>query len=544
MTAAPSPRSEAIGAVGRGGMVNLVGLLIYGGANFALVAVVTVQLGARGAGAFLVSVGIFTILQKLAELGAVTGLVRFISRFRATAQLDAVRPVVRVALVPVAGMAVVAAAGLWLGAPQLARWFADRSDAQEVTEVLRALAPFLAVAPVYNVVIQATRGFETMLPQVAVERVGRALLQPIGALVVTMGGGGPRAVAVLWGASFAVFLGPALLALRRCLVTLPPAAEPVVRSSLRAEFWRFTLPRSGGQLFEIGVQWADTLIIGALIGTEAAGIYAAGSRLLLLAVYVVDALIQVVGPRLSGLLAQHRQRDASAVLSVAAGWHTMLVWPVYLVVGTYASVILALLGDEFMAAEPAVRWLAAAALVAAIHGPSVSVILMGGRSSVALANTAVAFTINVVGNLLVVPRFGISGAGAVWAATIVVSSSLPAVEAATMFAVRPWRRETAGVALTAVLSVGAPAVGARLLLGDTLSALLLTIGLGVPIYAVAIARRAERLHLRELVGRPSRPESSARSSLVPPHPPSRVPPAPAVPPLPVPSAPLDEPGAS
>ena len=67
------------------------------------------------------------------------------------------------------------------------------------------------------------------------------------------------------------------------------------------------------------------------------------------------------------------------------------------------------------------RWLVAisiAMLVTAPAGPVASVILMAGRSRQAMFNTLVLVVINVGGNLLFVPTYGITAAGVTWAATI------------------------------------------------------------------------------------------------------------------------------
>ena len=74
---------QAIHEVARGGALNLVGNAVYGFGNFLLLGIVTTQLGANGAGVFLVAIALFNILSKVCEFGAATGLIRTISRDRA-----------------------------------------------------------------------------------------------------------------------------------------------------------------------------------------------------------------------------------------------------------------------------------------------------------------------------------------------------------------------------------------------------------------------------------------------------------------------------
>ena len=80
--------------VARGGALNLVGSIVYGAANFAFLAVVTNALGAERAGPVVVAIAIFTVVSRVAELGASTGLVRMISRDRAVDRPDKIAPTI------------------------------------------------------------------------------------------------------------------------------------------------------------------------------------------------------------------------------------------------------------------------------------------------------------------------------------------------------------------------------------------------------------------------------------------------------------------
>ncbi|MCB0971758.1 MAG: hypothetical protein KDA97_09645, partial [Acidimicrobiales bacterium] len=73
-----------VGAVARGGALNLVGSLVYGASNFILLVVLNRVLGTASAGIVLVAIALFNIIETVAELGCGTGLVRMLSRDRAT----------------------------------------------------------------------------------------------------------------------------------------------------------------------------------------------------------------------------------------------------------------------------------------------------------------------------------------------------------------------------------------------------------------------------------------------------------------------------
>ena len=81
------------------------------------------------------------------------------------------------------------------------------------------------------------------------------------------------------------------------------------------------------QASEVVVNWMDTVIVGAVLSTTAAGIYASGTRYLLPGLFAAEALMQVTGPRVSGLLARRRTLEASVLVQVVAGWQVAVLWP-------------------------------------------------------------------------------------------------------------------------------------------------------------------------------------------------------------------------
>ena len=114
-------------------------------------------------------------------------------------------------------------------------------------------------------------------------------------------------------------------------------------------------------------------------------------------------------------------------------------------------------------------------------------------------NSAVAFTVNLGGNLLLVPVWGISAAGGVWACTLVVAAALPAWQAWRSLHLAPWSVELARVIAMAVATVGVAALAARLLLGDTMSGLVATVVVGGGAYAAVAWRGRASIHLESFL---------------------------------------------
>ncbi|CAN5902887.1 hypothetical protein BH23ACT2_BH23ACT2_30130 [soil metagenome] len=507
MTGRPTPGEEpsAIGAasassVARGGAANLVGALIYGASGFALLLVLTRGLGIDDAGVVIVAIAVFNVLVTLCALGTSTGMVRAISRLRALGEPERLPAILVIALVPVTALSSAVGVTIFVAAPTIAGAFSTGGSAEETTGVLRAMAPLLPFATLHPVIAQATRGFNTMYPLVLIERIGRSVSLPILVGVVALAGGGPRAAGVAWAASNVIalcFSARALLVRVRSAVDRAgrPAMSPD-RATAR-EFWSFTAPRAVGQTSDVSMNWFDTILVGGILGATQAGIYASGTRYLQPGLFTAEALMHVTGPRVSGLLATDQPREASRLVQVTAGWQTTVVWPAYLLIALFPVPLLRVFGDQVTAAEGALVFLAVAMLLSSPLGSAAAVILMAGRARQAMVNTLAVLVLNVGGNLLLVGRYGITAAGAVWALSLVVAVALPAWQSHRGLGVTTWGPEALTAAGLAAVTVGSVGVVVRLVVGDGLVGLVAAGILGVTLYGVGLWRLRSRLHLDE-----------------------------------------------
>lgn len=495
--AAPSARSALVAGVARGGAANLIGAMVYGLSGFVLLVVLNRSLGVRAAGVVVVAIAIFNIVTVTAGIGTSTGLVRSISTLRATHRAQEIPAAIRIALVPVTALSLAVTAVLWLSAPALADVFANGSRADEVSGVLRAMVVFVPFATLHAVVVQATRGFDTMLPQVLIEKIGRSLSLPIVAGGSAAIGMGPRGVGAAWAASNVVALALSGVSLYRRVhraIATTEGSPARATSAMRREFWAYTGPRAVAQTSNVVINWFDTVLVGAILSTTAAGIYASGTRYLLPGLFAADALVQVISPRLSALLSTNRRAEATALVQVVGGWQVAVMWPMYLVTLLFPTPLLSIFGDEVVQAKGALVALSIAMLISSPVGPAGAVILMAGRSRQAMFDTLVVLVVNIGGNLLLVPRHGLTAAGIVWGASIVVAAALHGWQTNRMGLRATGRPAFVAMALAAA-TIGAVGLVARLLVGDAVDGLLVTCSIGGVLYAAGLWAFRSPMHL-------------------------------------------------
>lgn len=505
-TVTPSPRRRpgaGLGAMARGGALNLVGAAVYSLLAFAIVVAVARGLSPTRAGVFFGASALFMIMSHVCELGADTGLVRTIPRFRVLGHDGDIRRVVWIGLVPGTALAGLAATALFFTAPQVAAVLTQPRHEAEFVHDLRLLAPFLPASVLLTLLLSATRGFGRMTPSVTLDKLGRPLTQLAGVFAATAGGLGAGWVALAWAGPFLLAAVPAAWWLRSFIrraeaeEAKPPApAQPARR--LVTDFWSFSLPRALAASLKVGVDKLDIILVGSLASARAAGIYAAGTRLVMAGTMAAVAVAQTLGPTISRHFAGEAREEARSAYQSAAAWVTLLSWPIYLYLIAFGPVVLTIFGGQYREAWLAVLIVSAAMLVAHVVGPVDVVLLMGGRSMLSMANMTAGLSTNVALNFLLVPRFGLAGAGLAWASSLLVVNLLALGQVWRALGLHPFGRDNLHAALAAAACFGAVPLLVRVTAGATVPAAVAAAVLAGALYAAWCWRDRHVLRLPAL----------------------------------------------
>jgi O-antigen/teichoic acid export membrane protein len=160
-------------------------------------------------------------------------------------------------------------------------------------------------------------------------------------------------------------------------------------------------------------------------------------------------------------------------------------------------------------------------LLATACGQVDMVLITTGRSSWSLANGLMAVFVNVGLDLLLIPRYGITGAAIGWAAAIVVTNLTPLAQLAMTVRLHPFGRGTLLAASLCLLSFGVIPLVVRAALGPGAAASIGAVAAGGGVLAAGLWRFRGTLRLAALPGlrrlaralgfRPGRPVPMQRS---------------------------------
>jgi O-antigen/teichoic acid export membrane protein len=484
------------------GAVSLTGSAFAAGAALVLAIVVGRGLGTAGTGLFFQAVALFTVLAGILKLGTNSGLLRSLARSRALGSRTSETRVLWWATWPVLVVSVVVSALLAVLADPAARLLAGGGRGEELADIIRLGAPFVAVAAVLGVLHTGVR----MMRGVAAFTVLQNILVPVGRVA-----GVGIVIGLGWGVIHAFGAWLALLPLW-LLVTLGVLVAPV-RADLRARrapaangetfrsFWRFSGGRALGAAVEVSLEWADVIIVAALRPAHEVGIYAVATRAVRPGQIVDRALRIVVSPVIAHQLSLDDQESAAVLHTHATRALVLLSWPFYVSLIVMGPSVLQLFGPGFADGYPVLVVLSATFLVATVGGMLQSILLMGGRSSWQVYEKSAVLGASVALNLLLVPRWGIMGAAVAFALVVTLDTLAAAtiVQRAIGVELRPLQVLPAGVLPFAVFGGGGLLTLA--VWGPEPAALLPFLAICLPVYGLSLWLFRRRLGMDTLMGR-------------------------------------------
>ena len=527
--------------VARGGTLNLIGAGVSAATTVAVTVLVTREFSKPIAGAFFTAISAFLIVEAVASLGANVGLVYFIARLRSFGEERRIPTIVRAAVIPVIVASILLTMFMLGVAEPLANVLlsghlgkSGAVSAPAVAQSLRALALTLPFAALLDTYLGVSRGYRDMRPTVAVDKVGRSVVQLAGVAIAVVAGSAAL-LAPLWALPYVPAAAIAWLWSRRirrnppqgprggtpdvppelaallALSTRVPSVKGASRVGRRMQqrrlananprgFWQFTAPRGIASLAKITLQRIDIVLVAIIMGPAAAAVYTAATRFLVVGQLGNMAISMAAQPRFTELFAIGDRRSANVVYQVTTAWLVLLTWPLYLLAVVYGPEVLSVFGHSYRAGAPVMVILALTMLLATACGQVDMVLITTGRSSWSLINGLLAVAVNVGLDLVLIPRYGITGAAIGWAVAIVVTNLMPMAQLASSIHLQPFGRGTVLAAALSTVAFGAVPLAIRAVLGGGLAGLAAGVAAGCVVFAIGLWRFGGALRLSAMPG--------------------------------------------
>jgi O-antigen/teichoic acid export membrane protein len=393
-------------------------------------------LGAEEYGRYVFALAWMNVLMLVTKFELDTASVRFVGAYTATEQWSFLRGFLRRSSEFVGGASV----GMALVSALVVLAFMDRIGHATALSFLAASA-LLPITAMAQLKASAMQGLKQVARAQAPSMVVRPIVFALGILTVRYA----FAQSVSAPVAILLQLAATTVALVLTLRFLQAVTPNPVRQAQEAFDTRYWLKTAAGLLVISGGQIilstnSDVLVVGSLIGAEAAGKYGAASQLAAAVSFGVTAISFIALPVIADLYARQAFVKLQGLISHVARLGLLLSVPVLLVLVLAAKPVLRAFGPTFADASGLLILLGFDQLLGAIFGIAGYLLVMTGHQVTAARVIIGCAVLNLVLTFTLTPLLGIMGAGLATTITTLVRSYLltARMRSALALSLAPW----------------------------------------------------------------------------------------------------------
>lgn len=186
------------------------------------------------------------------------------------------------------------------------------------------------------------------------------------------------------------------------------------------------------------MHWIDITMLGYFTNEKTVGLYHPATRTAGLLRVALVALMGIFSPMLSQFFAQKKQQEMHMLYKLVVRWIMTLSLPFTVLLVLFPRKIMLLFGGQYMPAASVLVVLTFATMIQSFVGPGPHALNMTGHPKVNLTNFSIVVVINVVLNILWIPKYGIMGAAWATFTSLIVLGILHSVKVWQLIKLHPF----------------------------------------------------------------------------------------------------------
>lgn len=423
-----------------------------------------------------------TLLSTLAMIGALglhTGIGRNLSRYDDESNR---RGVIASAFQIAVPISVVTGSAVFLLANTIATRVFDSPELGPVLRVFAIALPFLTAT---KLSLGAIQGAQRTLPKVYIQNIGTPALRFVLIIVGILLGG--RVLDIAWAYSLARIV-PAIAALY-FVYKLTPLFTGREYVSMHRELLVFSAPLVISSAMGRVLSDLDTYLLGYYTDLGLVGTYNVIYPIVTTTGFVLSAFSYLTLPVISELHADERHQEMLVLFQGITKWVFLTTLPLLLGIVFFPRLVISVtFGSKYLAGATALQVLVLTYFVSSITGPSIQMLTSVGETRRLMWFNVVAASVNVVLNVMLIPRYELLGAAVATVISLVLLEVLVSVRLYRQMELHPFSRALLFPAVFGIaLSTGLYAVLMTAFQPSIVSAIGLFAAF-VPLYGIGILR--------------------------------------------------------
>lgn len=430
------PVNSHIGLIVKNAGLDTVGTAFNIVFMFASSVVITRTIGAELFGKYSLANSIFQILSVFAVFGLNTGVVRLASKYNAKQDAGAIKGTLYSGIIITLWFSISLVVLVMILAPFISRKaFSHVEGFDLILRVYMLSLPFSALMMVLN---GYTQGLKTLKYSVIVELLSRPvirLLVVIGLFVV-----GLRLFAVLFGA-LASYAAAAAMAFYFGRKISPFDFKKTATRLVTKELFVYSVPLVFARFMSVVITRSNNILVGFFKDATSTGLFGAAAMVSPFISLGLASFGKIFAPIISELWERGEHVELQATFKAVTKWVISLGLPIFLVLLLFSRELLVVFGKDFPKAATTLRLLSVGQMVDAGVGPIGFILSMTGRQNLNLINSIILAAVNVVLNVILIPRYGIAGAGLATSVSFGLLNIVRVVQVKILYGFTPFRRD-------------------------------------------------------------------------------------------------------
>ncbi len=363
-------------------------------------------LGADLYGVFQLAITAVSVLSLLAAFGMSPGLIRYLPIFKADGKMNDLKGTVNFALSLGLFLSVAAALALYLGRQFVSLSVFSEPRLSGILPLFSLVLVFYSLGAILGGVIQAEGEAHVFITfRYVLDHLASVSFFLVFYLTL-----GTKLLGASWAKVFASFL-TVFLAGRWVVRRFPFLwKKPLFPTARKREFLLYS-----ASLLFVGFTYflmnqVNNLLVGMYSVSRQVGFYSVGNVVAGVIIFVLISFNLIFAPLISELYHRGQHETLAKMYSAV----TRLVWiftlPIFIWVLVYSRSILSIFGEEFAAAKWVLIFLAIGQFVNAAVGPNGLMLSMSGHQKWEVFNGVAVALLNIGVNMVLIPRYGATGA--------------------------------------------------------------------------------------------------------------------------------------
>ncbi|MEC4676581.1 MAG: flippase [Nitrospirota bacterium] len=336
---------------------------------------------------------------------------------------------------------------IFLLSPVMSEEIFHKPELSVALKVLVAGLPFSTLAGMY---LTALQGLQLIKFRVLAEKILQPLFRVL--LLVVLFLSGLRLFGVLWATVVSQAAGFAM-----AFYFFRKNSHHYISRSTQAIFenrriLNFSIPLFFDAFFYTVIGTIDILMLGYFLPSSEVGIYAVALKVGLLVLLPLTAFNMIFAPMISNLYNRNEKEVLERLFKTVTKWIFTISFGLFLVITLFSRPILNIFGRDFIAGNLVLVILALGRLIDAAAGSVGYILVMTGRPKINLVNTLTLCVVTITLNLLLIPRYGITGAAVGTAFSIIFINILRLFEVYYLERIHPYKKTFLKPVVSGILS--------------------------------------------------------------------------------------------